>query len=319
MALFFLLVGLEVKRAFIVGELSSFQKASVPIFAAIGGCIVPALYFFLVNAHTETAKGWAIPMATDIAFALAILSIATRNRAGAAKTFLSTLAIADDICAIVVIALFYSSGIHTNYLLAAAGIFAFQLVLNKAGIKSLWAYLAPGIVLWYFIHHSGIHATIAGVLTAFAIPLTGKNGSPLEKLEHALLAPVNFFIVPLFVLVNTNITFSAAMLQGLLSPLSLGIYAGLLLGKPLGIIATSFFTVKLKIGVLPKGIRWPHIFGIGILAGIGFTMSVFVTLLSFPQPALQEQAKLAILLASTIAGITGYLFFKQLMKKQAFS
>lgn len=318
MVLFFLLVGLEVKRSFLIGELSSFKKASLPVFAAIGGCIVPAVLFALINANTHTANGWAIPMATDIAFALAMLKVVIGKKGGAAKNFLSTLAIADDICAIIVIALFYSSGIDSIYLLAAAGVFAIQIILNKAGVSSLWVYLVSGLVLWYFIHHSGIHATIAGVLTAFTIPLSGKNKSaPLEKLEHLLLQPVNFVIVPLFVLANTNITFRSGMTSGLFSPLSLGIFAGLVLGKPMGVMLFSYLTVRFRISSLPMGMKGKHLLGLGILAGIGFTMSIFVAILSYEQEQLLAQAKFTILLSSVVAGGLGYIYFKQLDKTES--
>lgn len=315
MAMFFLLVGLEVKRSFIEGELSSFKTASLPVFAAIGGCIMPAVFFWIINHNTETATGWAIPMATDIAFALAVLQMVVRKKGGAAKTFLSTLAIADDICAIIVIALFYSGGIHSIYLFAALAVFMLQLVLNRAGISRLWPYLVLGAVLWYCVHHSGIHATIAGVLTAFTIPLRAKKGaSPLEKLEHVLLLPVNYVIVPLFVLANTNISFNSAMLDGLLSPLSMGIAAGLLLGKPVGVMASSFLTVKSGISSLPNGMQWKHV--LGLLAGIGFTMSIFVAILSYEQTYLQDQAKFAILLSSVVAGVLGFVYFKLFSKKE---
>lgn len=314
MAIFFLMVGLEVKKAFLIGDLSSFSKASLPVIAAIGGFAIPALCYLAINYGKDTQHGWAIPMATDIAFALAVLNLAAGKLAGTAKTFLSTLAIADDICAIIVIAIFYSSGIHLNYLIAAAVVFALQLGLNRLGVKSIWIYLSTGAVLWYLLHHSGIHATIAGVLTALAVPLSASNYSPLEKLEHALLKPVNFLIVPIFVLSNTNITLNQSMLQGVVSPLALGIYVGLLLGKPAGILLTSFLTVKLKISSLPKDLSWKHLMGLGMLAGIGFTMSIFVALLSFDESLLQDQAKFAILLASTVAGVAGYLIYKHAAK-----
>lgn len=319
MAIFFLLVGLEIKRELVEGELSSFKKAALPIFAALGGVLAPATIYFLLNNGTPTAAGWGIPMATDIAFAIAIITMLGSKAPPSLKIFLAALAIVDDLMAILVIAIFYSSELHYNYLLYAAGIFAALLVMNRAGVKNLAAYLIPGVFIWYFVHHSGVHATIAGVLTAFAIPTTpDAQESPLEKLEHALMKPVNFVIMPVFALANTNITFEAGMLEGLTTTLGLGIIVGLVVGKPLGITLLSWLTVKLGISSMPSRAGWAHIVGVGMLGGIGFTMSVFIALLSFPGEALiLSEAKFSILTGSILSGVLGYAMLSSVSKKSA--
>jgi NhaA family Na+:H+ antiporter len=318
MAIFFLMVGLEIKRELVEGELSSFKKAALPIFAALGGVIAPALIFTFFNKNTETAGGWGIPMATDIAFAIAIITMLGKKVPASLKIFLAALAIVDDLMAILVIAIFYSSELHYMYLLYAGGIFAGLLVLNKLGVKSLAAYLVPGVFIWYFIHHSGVHATIAGVLTAFAIPTTpDAKESPLEKLEHILVNPVNYFIMPLFALANTNIKFEDGMLEGLQTPVGLGIIFGLVFGKPLGITLLSWLSVKIGISDLPAGASWLHIVGVGMLGGIGFTMSVFIALLSFVgQELILSEAKFSILTGSILSGILGCIMLNWVSKKR---
>lgn len=311
MAVFFLLVGLEIKRALVEGELSSIKRASLPVFAATGGAIVPAIIFGIINKDTVTSNGWGIPMATDIAFAMAVISLLGKRVPASLKIFLAALAIVDDLIAILVIALFYSAGVQLIYLLLAAAVFLAMIFLNRFGVKKLIFYIIPGLLLWYFVHLSGIHATIAGVLTAFTVPTTKDEiESPLEKLEHILAKPVNFFIMPLFALANTNIVFQSDMLNGILSPLGLGIIAGLLIGKPLGIAVISWIVVKLGWADLPRKATWNHIIGIGILGGIGFTMSIFITLLSFKDTTLHSDAKIAIVIASVVAGITGFFLLK---------
>lgn len=307
MAIFFLLVGLEIKRELVEGELSSLQQASLPVFAAFGGAVLPAIIYLLLNGGEPTAAGWGIPMATDIAFAIGILSLLGDRVPASLKIFLAALAIVDDLIAILVIAVFYSSDIHFTYLATALALFGVLLGFNKLGVRSLAAYLIPGVVIWYLIHHSGVHATIAGVLTALAIPTNeGSEESPLEKLEHFLTKPVNFLIMPVFALVNTNIRFEAGMAAGLTAPLGLGILLGLFLGKPLGILLTSRLVVGLGWGTMPRNARWRHLLGIGLLGGIGFTMSIFVALLSFNDPHYQLTAKFAILTASVLSGAAGY-------------
>ena len=313
MAIFFLLVGLEIKRELVEGELSSVKSAALPVIAALGGMLVPALIYFLFNVGTETVSGWGIPMATDIAFALAIIAMLGKNVPTSLKIFLAALAIVDDLGAILVIAIFYTSQIHFEYLAMAAGILALLALLNYFGVKNLVFYLIPGVFLWYFIHHSGIHATIAGVLLAFTIP-TNQNDvlSPLEKLEHLLTTPVNYLIMPIFALANTNITFEKEMISGLVSPLGLGIILGLFAGKTIGVTFFSWLAVKLKWAELPSGAGWKHILGLGMLAGIGFTMSIFISLLSFSDELHISEAKFAILTASIISGLVGFVFLKRI-------
>lgn len=318
MAVFFLLVGLEIKREIVEGELSSFAQASLPVLAAVGGVAVPALiYFFFNNGDPHTSKGWGIPMATDIAFALGILSLLGSKVPSGLKIFLAALAIVDDLIAILVIAIFYSSELNFLYLGYAGALFVLLIIFNRMGVKNILFYLIPGAVIWYFIHHSGIHATIAGVLVAITLPTTEDDTeSALEKLEHALTRPVNFIIMPIFALANTNITFESEMMAGLFSNLGLGIILGLFLGKPIGIFIMSWLSVKLKIAELPQSVTWMHVLGLGLLGGIGFTMSIFIALLSFSDALHQNEAKFAILIASTIAGISGFCILSLYNKKQ---
>ncbi len=311
MALFFLLVGLEIKREIVEGELSSPKKALLPILCAIGGAIVPAFIFLLFNNGTETVSGWAIPMATDIAFALAVISLLDKRIPISLKIFLAALAIVDDLIAILVIAFFYSSGIQLGYLGYAAVAMLVLIAMNRFKVKNPYLYLIPGIFIWYFVHHSGIHATIAGVMVAMTLPTNDTAvESPLERLEHALIKPVNFFIIPLFAFANTNITWQPEMVHGLTAPLGLGIFFGLFFGKPIGILLTSWLCTRLGIASLPEGSTWMHIIGVGMLAGIGFTMSIFISILSFKEPLFVSEAKISVLLTSIIAGTIGYLVLK---------
>lgn len=313
MTIFFLLVGLEIKREIVEGELSDFKNASLPILAAIGGMIVPALIYITFTSGTEYQKGWGIPMATDIAFSLAIVSMLGKRVPAAIKVFLAALAIVDDLGAILVIAIFYTEQIHWTYLLLSSGIILLLTILNYFNVKRHIFYLIPGVFLWYFMHHSGIHATIAGVLLAFTIPTNTSTTviSPLEKLEHLLHKPVNFIIMPIFALANTNITFQNGMVDGLFSNFGLGIISGLVLGKVIGVTLFSFIAIKIGLSSLPMGSKWSQMIGTGFLAGIGFTMSIFIALLSFKgHPEWQEEAKFAILIASVLSGIMGYLTLK---------
>ncbi|GAA4213348.1 Na+/H+ antiporter NhaA [Pedobacter jeongneungensis] len=313
MAIFFLLVGLEIKRELISGELSSLKSATLPVIAALGGMLVPSLIYIIFNAGSETSGGWGIPMATDIAFALAIIAILGKNIPTSLKIFLAALAIVDDLGAILVIAVFYTKQIHFEYLAMALGVVIVLALMNYFKVKSLIFYILPGILLWYMIHHSGIHATIAGVLLALTIPTKGNaDSSPLEKLEHTLTFPVNYVIMPIFALANTNITFKKEMLAGLVSPLGLGIILGLFVGKTIGVSLFSWMAVRLKWANLPTGAGWKHIIGLGMIAGIGFTMSIFITTLSFDDESNILEAKLAILVASVIAGIAGYFYLKNI-------
>lgn len=319
MAIFFLLVGLEIKREIIEGELSSFKSASLPIFAAIGGMLVPAGIYALFNNGTPYENGWGIPMATDIAFSLAIVSMLGRKVPPSIKIFLAALAIVDDLGAILVIAIFYTDQIHWTYLLLSGGIILLLIALNYFKVTKHIFYLIPGAFLWYFMHHSGIHATIAGVLLAFTIPTndSATEISPLEKLEHQLHIPVSFFIMPIFALANTNIMFKPGMVEGLFTNFGMGIILGLSLGKVIGISLFSFIAIKMKLSSLPDRSTWSHLIGVGFLAGIGFTMSIFIALLSFKgQHDLQEEAKFAILFASVLSGLIGYILLKNIAKKK---
>ena len=316
MAIFFLLVGLEIKREMLEGELSNPRKAAMPIMAALGGMLLPAAIYLLFNQGLETARGWGIPMATDIAFALGVISLLGKRVPVSLKVFLAALAIADDLGAIIVIAVFYTNELHWMQFLYSGSILVLLILMNRMGIKKLVFYLIPGIFLWYFVHHSGIHATIAGVLLALTIPTNPvKETSPLEKLEHIIVRPVNFLIMPVFALANTNIKFEQGMVEGLYSPLGAGIILGLFLGKPVGVVFFSWLSVKFGFGILPSGANWKHIIGLGMLAGIGFTMSIFVSMLSFSNPEFKTEAKFAILIASVSAGIAGYLFLNFLSRK----
>lgn len=317
MAIFFLLVGLEIKREILEGELSSVRRAILPIFAALGGMVVPAAIFYAFNAGTPTANGWGIPMATDIAFALAVISMLGKRVPTSLKVFLAALAIVDDLGAILVIAIFYTEELHLNQLLYAGGIIGLLTLMNIFGVKKLVFYIVPGIFLWYFVHHSGIHATIAGVLLAFTIPTNPvKEESPLESLEHKIIAPVNYFIMPVFALANTNIMFHSEMVNGLTSPLGLGIICGLLFGKTIGVTLFSYISVKLGLSSLPSRSTWKHIIGLGMLAGIGFTMSVFIALLSFDSVEFHDEAKFSILVTSLLAGLLGYGYLSMVYNKR---
>ncbi|UBB90804.1 Na+/H+ antiporter NhaA [Candidatus Kaistella beijingensis] len=319
MAIFFLLVGLEIKREIVEGELSNFKSASLPIIAAIGGMIVPAAIYFLFNHGTEYAKGWGIPMATDIAFSLAIISMLGRKVPLSLKIFLAALAIVDDLGAILVIAVFYTDQIHWDYLGLSALMVTILVALNFFNFKKHIFYIIPGLFLWYFMHHSGIHATIAGVLLAFTIPtnISTTEISPLEKLEQKLHLPVNFLIMPIFALANTNITFQSGMVDGLFTNFGYGIILGLFLGKLLGITFFSWIFIKLKISSLPDQSSWTQVMGAALLAGIGFTMSIFIALLSFKgHPEIQDEAKFAVLVASLISGFAGYSLLRYVGKKK---
>ncbi len=319
MTIFFLLVGLEIKRELVEGELSSFKNASLPILAAIGGMVVPALIYYFFNTGTDYIKGWAIPMATDIAFSLAIISMLGSRVPASLKVFLAALAIVDDLGAILVIAIFYTSELHWINLLISGGIILLLIILNYLKVTKHIFYLVPGLFLWYFMHHSGIHATIAGVLLAFTIPTNASTTeiSPLEKLEEKLHFPVNSLIMPLFALSNTNITLHSGMVDGLFTNFGLGIICGLVFGKVIGINLFSFIAIKTKISALPFKSSWQQMIGAGFLAGIGFTMSIFIALLSFKgHQEIQDEAKFAILIASFISGFIGYTLLKYISKKK---
>jgi Na+:H+ antiporter, NhaA family len=319
MAVFFLYIGLELERELYSGELSNFKNALLPIIAAVGGIAVPALIHFTLNFDTATRAGVAIPMATDIAFALGVLALLGNRVPLSLKVFLTALAVMDDLMAIIVIALFYTKQFSLAYLSGALGAFCILLLLNRIfRVMSLLPYLIGGVLMWFLMLKSGVHATIAGVLLAFAIPFSAKaddKTSPSHRLEHALHNPVVFIILPIFALANTGIIVGSGWQQEMLSPNSLGITAGLVLGKPLGIIAFSFMAVAIGLCRLPIDLRWAHIAGAGMLAGIGFTMSIFITNLAFTDnAAVINASKMAILAASVSAGLLGFLLLRFIRK-----
>lgn len=360
MALFFFVIGLELKREFMAGELSTAKKASLPMIAALGGMIVPALIYAAINAGSEGGKGWGIPMATDIAFALGLLSLAGKHIPSSVKVFLSALAVADDLGAVLVIAFFYTSHIAWMPLLIA-GCFLLLLALgNLLGVRNVFFYLIVGIAVWAGFLFSGVHATIAGVLVAFTIPARTKIDeqvfarntrehindfeeqiplnstlttmeqhdtiqsikklcldaeTPLQKIEYKLHPWVAFVIMPLFALANAGIVLQGDFFASLGNPVSLGIIAGLLAGKFVGVFSFTWLAVRMKVSDLPDGAGWMHVTGVAVLAGVGFTMSLFVTGLAFADPTLTDQAKYGILTASFVAGIVGIVLLKMTKKR----
>lgn len=311
MAIFFFQVGMEIKREMVSGELSSIKQSILPVAGALGGMLVPALIFILFNSGTEFANGWGVPMATDIAFSLGIASLLTGRVPLALKIFLTALAIIDDLGAIVAIAIFYTSTIKFIYLFSGLGIFVLLLVLTRFKVKfGFWNFLL-GAALWFCFFNSGVHATIAGVLFAFTIPIKKLSG-----IEHALHNYVNFLIIPVFALANTAIVIPSGFTEHMTNSLSLGIIAGLLFGKPIGIVLFCWLLVKLKIGQLADGITWKHMIGLGLLAGIGFTMSIFISMLAFKDSFTQDISKMAVMVASVLAIICGYAWFKFFTKEK---
>ncbi|MCB0507771.1 MAG: Na+/H+ antiporter NhaA [Chitinophagales bacterium] len=309
MAIFFFMVGMEIKREMMIGELSSIKKSLLPIFAALGGMLFPALIYFLFNHNTEYVHGWAIPTATDIAFSLGVLSLLGSRVPMSLKVFLTALAIIDDLGGIIIIAVFYTNDIHLNYLLLSAIVLLLLLILNQLKTKSFIIYFIPMLVLWYFVYKSGVHATIAGVLSAMFIPL-GK----IEKYERVLHQPVNYLILPIFALANTTIALSADSLQHIFMPVSLGIILALLLGKPLGISCFVYLSLKFKLGALQDNSDIKDIFAVSLLAGIGFTVALFFTALSFKDVESANIARLAILIGSTLSAVFGMLLLSRTIK-----
>ena len=363
MVIFFFTVGLEIKRELLVGELSSVQKASLPIAGALGGMIVPAILYTIFNTGGEGARGWGIPMATDIAFVVGIMALLGTRVPLTLKIFVLALAIADDIGAVLVIAIFYTAKISTTALIIAAIVLGSLILLNRLGTKSLIPYSILGVILWLAFLKSGVHATIAGVLLAFTIPAVSRYDTnkfsgkvkqlinnfdskgdhwknvlnnaerqhdvlaiesscekiltPLQRFEHSLHPWVSFFIIPVFALANAGVSLAGLdILHSLLSPVSLGIIVGLFIGKQFGIFAFSFIAVKLKLSSLPEGVNWKNLYGAGILAGIGFTMSLFIASLAFTDPALLDLAKIGILSGSLLSGIAGFMFLKTSSSKK---
>lgn len=364
MALFFFVVGLEIKREIIVGEMSTFKKASLPILAAIGGMIVPALIYLAINWGEPGQGGWGIPMATDIAFALGILALLGSRVPTSLKLFLTALAIVDDIGAIIVIAMFYTDTIHYSWLWVAVAFLLLLVFFNLIGIDEPWPYFVVASIVWFAFLHSGIHATIAGVLVAFTIPAKAKTAplefvnfarreidkieeaevpgahtledpaqqhcaleiqqaarltqAPLQRLEHGLHPVTTFFVLPLFALANAGVTLTGYdVAELLLEPVTLGVFFGLLVGKPVGIALMTWLTVRLGISQLPPDMNWNHVIGAGILAGVGFTMSLFIANLAFRAELLEAEAKLAVLITSLVAGVIGYLYLRWTMREAA--
>ena len=361
MAIFFFFVGLEIKRELIAGELSSLKQASLPITAALGGMVMPALIFVLLNRDAATESGWGIPMATDIAFSLGVISLLGKRVPLSLKVFLVAFAIVDDIGAVVVIALFYSADITWTYLLIGVALFLLLVLFNKIDIRYIPAYMIVGWVIWYMFLHSGIHPTIAGVLIAFSIPMNRKIDvgtfrarmddnlqvfcptedcsnkitlskeqlasidnmedelirvqSPVQSLEHTLHHFITYIVMPLFALTNAGVIIQATGISSFFTSLSGKIEISLILGKVLGIFLFTWLSVKLGISVLPNTIKWVHILGLGLLGGMGFTMSLFIANLAFTDPVFLNPAKIGILTGSLIAGILGYLVLNLTLDK----
>lgn len=311
MAIFFLLIGLELEREIYKGELSNIKDALLPIFGAVGGIIVPAGIYLFLNWGTETQNGAGIPMATDIAFALAVIALLGKRVPVSVKVFLTALAVIDDLGAILIIAFFYTSTILWSKLLISLAIFAALLVLNRLKIRNLIPYILGGIAMWYFMLQSGVHATITGVLLAFAIPFgDGGERSTSYVLQHFLHKPVAFIILPVFALANTAIIIDSNVTGGLSEPFAWGIACGLLLGKPIGIFLFTFISSKTGLAQLPSDINWRKVLGVGFLGGIGFTMSIFITLLAFSENEIINTSKLVIFLCSLLAGAIGFVILR---------
>jgi NhaA family Na+:H+ antiporter len=314
MTLFFFVVGLEIKRELLRGELSTRQKAVLPIAAAIGGMIVPALIYISFNSGTAAAAGWGIPVATDIAFSLGILSLARSSVPFALKVFLTAFAIVDDLGAVAVIAIFYTSGLALTSLIMVGLLLAAMMIANRCGIRRPWVFIALAIAVWIAMLTSGVHATIAGVLAALTIPLepskglTGasEGGSMLESMERALHPWVTFVVMPVFALANAGVTLERNMASAILNPVTLGIMIGLVCGKFIGLMFTSWATVRLRVAELPKESGWSQMAAVSMLGGVGFTMSLFIAGLAFDDPMLLADAKVGILGGSLVAGIVGW-------------
>lgn len=317
MTIFFLLIGLELEREFYIGELSKKENAILPLAGALGGMIVPAIIFLAFNYGTAYSRGAGIPMATDIAFALGALSLLGKKVPAALKIFLAALAVIDDLGAIIIISIFYSSSIAWLYLLFVVFIWLVLFILNRLKIYNIIFYLLGGVAMWYCMLHSGIHASITGVILAFVIPFSNGNANSISyKLEHALQKPVAFFIVPLFVLANTAIHINSDAIFLLKTDSCIGVAAGLVIGKPLGIIIFCFAAIKLKIAKIPKRLKFKHFIGIGFLAGIGFTMSVFITMLAYQDFNMINATKLVIIIASGVAAAVGLVALQFSFKKE---
>ncbi|RIL01344.1 MAG: Na+/H+ antiporter NhaA [Proteobacteria bacterium] len=318
MAIFFLLVGLEIKREVVEGELSSRKRIALPTLAAVGGMLVPALIYAAFNYQDPvTMRGWAIPAATDIAFSLGVLSLLGNRVPIGLKVFLTALAIIDDLGAILVIAIFYTDHLAMQPLLLACGIIAVLIFLNFRGVSSFAPYLWLGAILWVCVLKSGVHATLAGVVLAFTIPIKDSSGeSPLEKLEHIIHGWVAFGIVPIFGFANAGVDLSGMTIERLLSPIPLGIALGLFIGKQVGIFAASWIAVKTGLARIPLGSDWKQIYGASIVAGIGFTMSLFIGALAFNTDEHAVYVRLGVILGSVLSAVFGYIFLRLVLPKE---
>jgi NhaA family Na+:H+ antiporter len=312
MTIFFLLVGLEIERELYTGELSNPRKALLPAIAALGGVITPAVIHFSLNYATPTQAGLGIPMATDIAFSLAVLSLIGGRIPVSLKIFLTAFAIIDDLCAVIIIAIFYSKEISILNLSLSMAVFIILIVLNRLRYHRLTPYLLLGIVMWYFMLKSGVHPTITGVLLAFAIPFTKDEGNPSYRLQHLLHKPVAFLVLPLFAIANTGLLISHSQILNLFSTNSLGIILGLVFGKPLGIFAFSLTAISMNICSYPANCGWRHILGAGMLGGIGFTMSIFITNLAFSDFSMIQNSIISVILASLLSAVSGLFFLKRI-------
>ena len=314
MAVFFLLVGLEIKREMLDGQLASWGRRTLPGIAALGGMAVPALiYVGFAHGDPEALRGWAVPAATDIAFALGVISLLGQRVPASLKIFLAALAILDDLGAVVIIAIFYTDSLSLLALGADGVILVLLFLLNRAGTRQLWPYLLLGALLWFFMLQSGVHATLAGVLLALCIPLRHRPGgaddtanSPLHRLEHGLTRWVNFLILPIFGFANAGVSFVGMSPEALLGPVSLGVGLGLFIGKQIGVFGGAWLAVKLGVAERPAGATWPQIYGTALLCGIGFTMSLFIGLLAFPtHPEMQDAVKIGVLGGSVVSALCG--------------
>lgn len=314
MAIFFFVIGLELKREILEGELSSFDRMVLPAIAAIGGMAAPALVYILININNpENMSGWAIPTATDIAFSLAVLLIIGKSVPLSLKVFLLSLAIIDDLGAVLIIAFFYTAEISSVYLLYSLIVFGLLVVVNLSGNQKMYIYMVLGIFLWYFVLKSGVHATIAGVLLATTIPNNVENNvdhSMLKHLEHKLHNFVGILVLPVFAFFNSDINFSDVTMSSVYSPLSMGVILGLLLGKPIGITLFTYVGMKTKLFSLPENVTLKDVFGLSLLCGIGFTMSLFINGLAFTETYLIDSSKLGIFIGSIVSAIAGYLILK---------
>ena len=318
MAVFFFLVGLEVKREIMTGQLSTWRQASLPLIMAIGGMALPAIIFASLNwGNPETISGWAIPAATDIAFALGVLALLGSRVPVALKALLLAVAVIDDIGAITVIALFYTESVQTDMLIGGAVTLAAMIGLNRARVADSWPYVILTVILWVFVLKSGVHATLAGVAAAMTIPLRARGQEPLERMEHALHYYVAFLIIPIFGFANAGVSLAGISMSDILAPLPLGIALGLLIGKQIGIFGFGWLAIKAGVTQMPEGVNMRQLHAMSLLAAIGFTMSLFIGGLAFDDPALINQVKIGVLSGSIIAAVTGYFLLSRVLPREA--